>query len=970
MSDDLLREYDEFLAARRDLLNIGREQSRLDAIGAVARLIDEADDLGKSGAARLEEVAGGLQKRRAFALLLVLCLLAGRAGLATPALKQREIQALIELGRLPDAIREARRLADGLDGFETPEAEAVWASAMGNIGRSYKQLYINGAQTRRDGGDPDDLMAAVQAYLKVWDRDAHSKSTYHGVNAAALIMRGVRDQAGAPGWAKAEDARRIAETILDIHKDDLRSALAAGSVPDDIWTLATCGEAFLVLGMAEDAAGCYGAYAGNPANSAFNLASSLRQLEEVWSFSGRGRTVEGSIVRMLKAALLNIDAPGKPGAEARAAEDDLQTESVVMSVTEARLIETDLGEGEAHGARSAGFEAYFGKHSERRAAGAMVDIQRLTGAVRRARSLCAIERMAHGGWERIGTGFLVRGELLNPAWDGRTLIVTNHHVTAETDATLSSAFKRCRAVFVDLDPHDDVERQDVVEFAGLLWASPHTRHDAAVLEPAGPLPSGAMALSDEDVTDYLPRRRDGTDGTDMHVVILGFPGGGELKLSFGDELLLDHDASAPGRAPKGPPPDGRPVRLHYRTPSLPGSSGSPVFEAGTWRLIGIHHRGRPDCPRLPPKQATYEANEGVWIASIRAAIQADQGGAETFQLGHIAVTLGKALAAGSAAQTPRAPENVPGGDDDLVYGQPIGGETVPVTASTAASAIPGHYVPRPDDSDEIVRRYLRTGTFHGDLEAFRTAGTGFETVIGDDNRTQIHDTAAYPFRMICSLTISFENGMRSVGTGFLIGRRTLVTAGHCLRPHPNAPALTSVEVRPGRAGLHDPFTDDIGSVKGTRFSLHREWSARFNPNFDVGAIHLDADIGETLGWFAVRALGPAALELQWAHVTGYPGDKVITGEDGMSVPAAEMWHHATPLTGAADGRVYYPADTFAGQSGAPVYRLDAETGRAEVLAIHAYGIDPTGGPLAHANNSGVLVDGALLQVLSDWREIG
>lgn len=968
MSDDLLKEYDEFLAARQALLGLGREQSRLDAIEAVSRLVDEAEDLGSAGAQKLQDVADGLQKRRAFALLLVLCLMAGRAGLATPALKQKEVQALIELGRLSDAVREAKRLADSLDGFESPAAEKVWASAMGNVGRTYKQLYINAAESR-DGGDPDDLLASVQAYRRVWDRGANPDTTYHGVNAAALIMRGVRDQAGAPGWAKAEDARRIAETILDIHKEDLRNALSAGSAPGDIWTLATCGEAFLVLGMLEDAAQCYGAYAGNPANSAFNLASSLRQLREVWGYSGETRDTEGSIVRMLKAALLNVDAPGRPGGS-QAAEDDLQTESVVMSVTEARLIETDLGEGQETGARSAGFEAYFGKHSEGRAAGAMVDIQRLMGAVQRARSLCAIERMAHGGWERIGTGFVVRGELLSPAWEGRTLIVTNHHVAADSDAMMSSSFKRCRAVFVDLDPNDGVERQDVVEFAGLVWASPHTRHDTAVLEPAGALPSGAMALSDDDFTDYLPKRRDGTDGTDMHVVILGFPGGGELKLSFGDELLLDHDASLPGHAPKGPPGDGRPVRLHYRTPSLPGSSGSPVFEAGTWRLIGIHHRGRPDTPRLPPKQASYEANEGVWLASIRAAIAADQGGAENFQIAHVAATLRRALGAASALQHPRAPENVPSTDEDIVFGQPIGGPAaMPAAAQTHTAAIPGHYVPKPADSEEVARRYLRTGRFHGDLEAFRTAGTGFETVIGDDNRTQIHDTDAYPFRMICSLTMTHEGGLMSVGTGFLIGRRTLITAGHCLQPNRHVPPLVKVEVRPGRAGLHEPFAGEAGPALGTRFSLHREWSNRYDPNFDVGAIHLDTDIGEQLGWFGVRALSPSELELQWAHVTGYPGDKVIETGEGQALPAAEMWHHATPLTGAADGRVFYPADTFAGQSGAPVYRI-AEDGRAEVVAIHAYGIDPAGGPLAHANNSGVLVDGALLQVLSDWRVIG
>lgn len=961
----------EFEAARKAVLLIGREAERIAVIETMTRLVDEADDLGAEGAGEILAIAEYFQTRRAFALLLILCLLAGRSGLSTPALKQKEVQALIELGRLREAIREATQLADATyvdpdDPDQDPAKLKIWKAAMGNIGRAYKQAYMNAALADRSP-DPVDLREAADAYLAVWNRGQDASTTYQAINAAALIARAVRDREVDPegaSWARDETARKIATRILDIHREDLVQALTEGKASEDMWTLATCGEAFLVLGLMEDAAQCYGAYAGHPDCTAFNLASSLRQLQEVWGFSGEDRTEGGGIVRVLKAALLNLDAT--PDGEERTPENTIQTESVELSVKEARLIESDLSSAETEGAKTtAGFEAYFGKRGASRSVGAMVDIGRIAGAMRRSRSLCAIETVTQGGWHRIGTGFVVDGEVLNPDWAGQALIISNHHVTSGGDATLSSSFQRCRARFVDLDPLDDQEASYTIDFSGVVWESNEASHDVAVLTPAKALPGHVAPLGLVDISEYLPKRRDlDRDGTDMNVVILGFPGGGKLSYSFGDEMLLDHDACAPGAAVRPPLElDGRPIHLHYRTPSLPGSSGSPVFEAGSWKLIGVHHKGLPECPRLAPKTATYEANEGIWLPSIRAAIAAATGpDAEFFSL---------ADAARSAVFTAGAGAVV-GDIAKQIFAKPIGGET-PAAPQAPASAetrqgLPGHYIAYKEDQADVQRLYLRTGRYEGDLESFRTASHGFETVIGDDNRMQVQHTTADPFRMICSLVIRQAGGFTNYGTGFLIGRRTLITAGHVLLGYPGAPEVEAIEIRPARAGINEPFAERFGTILGERFSVHPAWSERFDPLYDVGAIHLGQDIGDILGWFRVGAMEPQALERRWAHVTGYPGDKLSA--PGLRAPmrAAEMWHHATPIDAVTARQVFYPADTYAGQSGAPVYVLD-EDGRARVVAVHAYGTGSGAAGYSEDNNSGVLLDASMLQVLADWRTV-
>src|SRR5262249_48182109 len=54
-----------------------------------------------------------------------------------------------------------------------------------------------------------------------------------------------------------------------------------------------------------------------------------------------------------------------------------------------------------------------------------------------------------------------------------------------------------------------------------------------------------------------------------------------------------------------------------------------------------------------------------------------------------------------------------------------------------------------------------------------------ESIIGEDERVRILDTDLMPWCMICNLRIEGPRGA-AVGTGWLIGPRTVLTAGHCV----------------------------------------------------------------------------------------------------------------------------------------------------------------------------------------------
>jgi len=64
------------------------------------------------------------------------------------------------------------------------------------------------------------------------------------------------------------------------------------------------------------------------------------------------------------------------------------------------------------------------------------------------------------------------------------------------------------------------------------------------------------------------------------------------------------------------------TKVHYRTPTEGGSSGSPVFNS-QWKVIALHDAGSNEMPKLKNKVGYYQANEGIWIEAIRDQLAKD-----------------------------------------------------------------------------------------------------------------------------------------------------------------------------------------------------------------------------------------------------------------------------------------------------------------------------------------------------------
>jgi Trypsin-like peptidase domain/Tetratricopeptide Repeats-Sensor len=457
-----------------------------------------------------------------------------QAGRDDPSIRLYYAQALLDQGNLSAAVA----VLDGLVA-DTAQDEESNAEARGLLGRAYKQMYIaaeHGPAERRKRF----LERAIAEYRGVYDE---SGRRWHGINAVALLDRARRDGIALDGVDDAgAAARALAEEIL--------TTIEKLGADANEWDQGTALEACVALGRADKAVDWLADYL-EATKDAFSVASTLRQLQEVWALDPQS-DLGAQLLPVLQAELL--DREGGPELELDA------------SATAAARTHID---------QASGLEKVFGKQR-------FYTLQWYRRGLDRCRAIARIEDPIEGG---IGTGFLVEGESLKNGFPA-VVLVTNAHVIPEALAA-EQAQVSFRALESDVGPYHVTE----------IWSSPSEELDTTILALDG-LPADALCCP---LAQNPPNMK-----ADTRTYIIGHPGGDvDVQLSLSDNLVLDHDETY----------------LHYRTPTLGGSSGSPVFSR-PWEVIAIHHAGDKEMPKLNGKPGTYAANEGIWMSRVREALAA------------------------------------------------------------------------------------------------------------------------------------------------------------------------------------------------------------------------------------------------------------------------------------------------------------------------------------------------------------
>jgi V8-like Glu-specific endopeptidase len=190
----------------------------------------------------------------------------------------------------------------------------------------------------------------------------------------------------------------------------------------------------------------------------------------------------------------------------------------------------------------------------------------------------------------------VEGEQFHPSLRGETLLLTNYHVLSY-DHPLAIPPEKALARFEALNKTKTYRLAEEI-----VWADRDL--DASLVRFRSKPPARVAGIP---LAGDWPRRAKNQPPPLPRVYVIGHPLGGPMAISLHDNELLASDGN----------------RLHYRAPTEPGSSGSPVFNED-WELVGLHHFGDWNVKSLFGDDTTYDANEAYWIGAISARCAAAQ----------------------------------------------------------------------------------------------------------------------------------------------------------------------------------------------------------------------------------------------------------------------------------------------------------------------------------------------------------
>jgi V8-like Glu-specific endopeptidase len=229
----------------------------------------------------------------------------------------------------------------------------------------------------------------------------------------------------------------------------------------------------------------------------------------------------------------------------------------------------------------------------------------------------------------------------------------------------------------------------------------------------------------------------------------------------------------------------------------------------------------------------------------------------------------------------------------------------------------------------------------------------------------ISPTAKYPFTSIVELQATFPDHRTFVGSGVLIDRFHVLTAGHVVYAYAEGGFASQIRVTPELSGNSAPFGVAYMTYERT-YSTFMNYN-RTHPgstasgDYDIALITLDRTIGDRTGWMGFGCdnnnadFAPGAI----LNTAGYPA---AGGYDGR-----HMEFSYGPIAGLSpDGlAINYRQSaitTFGGQSGSPVWRYTPANGASVVYGVHVGGNGTPGGM-----NFATRITQSIFNDLQAWR---
>ena len=289
-----------------------------------------------------------------------------------------------------------------------------------------------------------------------------------------------------------------------------------------------------------------------------------------------------------------------------------------------------------------------------------------------------------------------------------------------------------------------------------------------------------------------------------------------------------------------------------------------------------------------------------------------------------------------------------------------------------------------------------------------------DEILNVDNRAVVANTLSTPHRWICAIDIVTRNPdwpksgsmhqIKSRATGILIGPRYVLTAFHILGnldANDKLKDVHSLKISPARNGSNS--NNPFGAIESTRICVppvrdveftvgqgSQRATVKLRQRDDYALIILPRDIDSLthksmqgkLGFWgsdpavsAIKRLDVADINGKSGTVTGYPGDTcdktILTGTPAVKERritdcwrrrndewASRQWTDSGNMQVPSDIRlVHHAADTFEGDSGAPIYFNSGNI--LQLVGVHS-------GPENNQFNKGFRVTRRMLNDLRDW----
>ena len=217
-----------------------------------------------------KRMLGELRRKRRFRTMGRLAEALILAGIRLPRIRRQFAQALIDQDHFAASEFLLQSILDEDPGSATEKDEAK-----GLLGRIYKQWHLSPGNELAESG-PTYLVKSFEIYSQAFDADA--RNYWHGINACALAARARRYGIALPG---DPNPHTMAGDVLDSlkkHEDEHPNGVPA-------FAIATAVEAYLALGSLDQALAKLGEYIRCKDADAFEFASTLRNLVQVWELT-------------------------------------------------------------------------------------------------------------------------------------------------------------------------------------------------------------------------------------------------------------------------------------------------------------------------------------------------------------------------------------------------------------------------------------------------------------------------------------------------------------------------------------------------------------------------------------------------------------------------------------------------------------------------------------------------------------